>query len=203
MFIRMGNYLHRPSQSDCGHLDWWVKGENKLIDAGSYKYSSVDFDVSYFSGVVSHNTFSINDSDHMDKGPNFIWYNWPKVSNVESKVEKENYSFSGICSIIIANKPIMVKRTVIKKIGESKISVQDELLSNEKFLLKQSWNFLDKSIKFELDQHENDAHNSRVETNSQQGYYSLYYGAKHTSNQIIFSTTDKFIGSVISVEKSS
>lgn len=39
-FIRCGKYKERPSQADNLHIDIWYKGENILLDGGSYKYNT-------------------------------------------------------------------------------------------------------------------------------------------------------------------
>ena len=59
-FIRCGNHKDRPSQADNLHLDIWYKGENILLDGGSYKYNTSDEDIKYFMGTASHNTVMLD-----------------------------------------------------------------------------------------------------------------------------------------------
>lgn len=81
--LRATSYRDRPGHCDMLHLDLWYRGYNILRDAGSYRYYHESPDVkSYFYSVAAHNTVQVGDSDQMTKGPNFLWFHWPRGSAV-------------------------------------------------------------------------------------------------------------------------
>jgi hypothetical protein len=77
--IRAGNFKDRPSQCDMLHVDLWHNHRNVLRDSGSYRYYDKDSEVKkYFYSVAAHNTVQVNTDEQMIKGPNFLWFKWPK-----------------------------------------------------------------------------------------------------------------------------
>ncbi|MFO0264482.1 MAG: heparinase II/III family protein, partial [Planctomycetota bacterium] len=55
---------------------WW-RGHNLLRDAGSYLYYHRDAKLkNYFYSTAAHNTVSVDGTEQMTKGPNFLWFHW-------------------------------------------------------------------------------------------------------------------------------
>jgi hypothetical protein len=80
LLLKGGRYRDRPGQCDSQHVDLWHQHENVLRDAGSYHYYHRDPKWKrLFYSAESHNTVQVNDQEQMEKGPNFLWFRWPKV----------------------------------------------------------------------------------------------------------------------------
>ena len=84
ILLNYPKYHFRPSQADALHLDFWLKGENILCDAGTYSYNAGDKYISYFGGTKSHNTVEFDDKDQMPRLSRFLLGNWLKSRNIKS-----------------------------------------------------------------------------------------------------------------------
>ena len=67
VIVKCSDHKFRPAQADNLHIDVWYKGENILLDGGSYKYNTSEEEVNYFMGTSSHNTVKIGDYNQMKK----------------------------------------------------------------------------------------------------------------------------------------
>jgi hypothetical protein len=76
--LNVPNFRFRPSQADMLHLDFWLKGENLLKDAGSFSYNTQPKWLTYFSGVEGHNTVQFDNRQPMPKLSRFLYGKWPK-----------------------------------------------------------------------------------------------------------------------------
>lgn len=92
-FIRCGKYKDRPAHADNLHMDVWHKGENILMDGGSYKYNTDASDINYFMGTQSHNTIMLDNNNQMLKGARFIWFYWSQALKASIQELDESYCF--------------------------------------------------------------------------------------------------------------
>ncbi len=63
--FRCGTLRDRFSQIDMLHADVWWRGQNVLVDAGSYQYNGADRWHSHFLATESHNTVMVDGRDQM------------------------------------------------------------------------------------------------------------------------------------------
>lgn len=63
--LRCGTVPDRFGQIDMLHLDLWWRGENVLVDAGSYRYNGAPDWHNHFVRTESHNTVRVDDRDQM------------------------------------------------------------------------------------------------------------------------------------------
>jgi len=63
--FRCGTLRHRFSQIDMLHLDVWWRGQNVLVDAGSYQYNAAPAWHEHFMRTASHNTVVVDGRDQM------------------------------------------------------------------------------------------------------------------------------------------
>ena len=197
-FIKCGSYKDRPSQADNLHLDVWYKGENILLDAGSYKYNTEEKTLRYFTGTASHNTVMLDDKDQMLKGGRFIWYYWPQCKSAELREDKESFVFNGSVSAYryVAD-GIVHKRTVIKQKGMAVWEIKDELVNMPGgATMRQLWH-LPLNRKNRVIIKAKDEKGTALSPIKQDGWYSSLYGQKEKTEECNFSSTNNFIDTII------
>lgn len=192
-FMRCGNHQDRPSQADNLHLDIWYKGENVLMDAGSYKYNTDEDTLRYFMGTASHNTVMLGNYDQMEKGPRFIWYNWTQCLGTKLYETADEHVLEGVITAFQhAGPDIMHHRIVRKKKDQPVWAVEDSIINKPVNLkMHQLWHtYLPGNLKWKA----KDAENNVLQTGRRPGMYSSLYGVKEESQDICFTTdTDKII----------
>jgi hypothetical protein len=189
-FLRCGDHRDRPSQADNLHLDIWYKGENILMDAGSYKYNTNDQTLRYFMGTASHNTVMLDDYDQMEKGPRFIWYNWTQSENATLYETTDEYIWEGTISAFQhAGPDITHRRVVKKKKGAPFWRVEDYIMNKPPLLrMRQLWHTaLPKAITWKA----RDLQGNVLKAEERTGAYSSLYGVREESREFIF-TTDQY-----------
>ncbi len=77
-FTRCTSFRHRPGHADMLHLDLWWRGENILVDAGSYSYND-PATKGVFNSTLVHNTVAVNDRSQMKRWQRFAWLEWTKA----------------------------------------------------------------------------------------------------------------------------
>ena len=191
-FVHCGDYKDRPAHADNMHIDVWYKGENVLLDAGSYKYNTTPELTKYFGGSESHNTVMLGDNDQMLKGGRFIWYFWPR--NAKAVLSETDYAFvfDGQVNVFRhLGKDILHVRKVVKHKNEPQWEVTDEI--NYPLIgipLRQLWHSNSKRLKIES-----------LGTDSQmaKSWVSDYYGKKEECDQIKFETKENKITTTITI----
>ncbi len=187
-FIRCGNYKDRPSQADNLHLDVWHKGQNILLDAGSYKYNTDEQTLKYFMGTSSHNTVMLDDHDQMKKGSRFIWYNWTQRKEVFTGETEDAYHFKGsVYAFNHVSKDIIHQREIIKIKGNPKWIIKDTISNKpSQISMKQLWHLpLQHSSILWKCTNEN---NENIISQKSEGFVSGLYGLKTSCEMIIFQT---------------
>lgn len=182
-FIHCGGYKDRPAQADNMHIDVWYKGENVLLDAGSYKYNTTLELTKYFVGTASHNTVMLDENDQMLKGGRFIWYYWPKNAKVELKETDETFVFEGKINVFRQlGMNIVHKRKVVKEKGESRWTVFDEIENKPQGTkLRQLWHHKGFKVNGSRLKVQFESDGDRKET---KGWISGYYGVKEECVQL-------------------
>ena len=199
-FIHCGGYKDRPAQADNMHIDVWYRGENVLLDAGSYKYNTTPELTKYFVGTSSHNTVMLDENDQMLKGGRFIWYYWPKCAKANLEEGKDGYVFEGSVNAFgQLGKDIIHHRKVVKKKGQPEWIVEDEIEHKpEGMKMIQIWHYDDGlmvhgerfMVEFE----------SNGERKEGEGWTSDYYGEKRSTVQTEFVTNSNKITTTIKLK---
>ncbi len=199
-FIKCGSYKDRPSQADNLHLDVWYKGENILLDAGSYKYNTYEATMRYFSGTASHNTVMLDDNDQMLKGGRFIWYYWSQCKSAVINEDYMAYTFTGaIHAFTYIKKGIVHRRTVIKKKGVPVWEVRDEIIQAPVSLsMRQLWHIPLAMQGKVLIKAKSDT-GVLLSATQEEGSYSSLYGQKEQTAQSVFSTGERGINTTMEI----
>ena len=190
-FIRCGGYICKVGGNDSLHLDIWNKGENILVDAGSYKYNTSDDLMRYFSGNESHNTVMLDYHDFMQKGVRFIW-NYPtRVLDVRVKESYEEFIFSARIKAFRYLAPnIIVERMIRKKKGIPEWQINDKIENKPvEMSMRQLWHILENDVSFESDGTKKDT----------EGKASFYYGEYTKDRQIEFNTKGNQMSTIIRI----
>lgn len=188
-FIRCGLFKTNGS-TDQLHLDVWYKGENVLLDGGSYMYNTNETTVRYFAGTESHNTIMLGDYDQMQKGMRFIWLYPPTLLLAEVKEDNEAYVFEGkVNAFKQVGEGINIHRIVRKKKGVAEWEVTDTIEGAPPGMVKRQLWHTDNEIVV----------NSNGERNEKTGWTSDYYGVKREVQQIEFETKGNSITTRIQI----
>jgi heparinase II/III-like protein len=201
-FIKCGGYKDRPAQADNLHIDVWYRGENILLDAGSYKYNTDADTMRYFNGTASHNTVMLDDRDQMLKGGHFIWYYWSQFREASLRDIGDNYTFDGaIAAFGYISDNIVHKRTVIKRKGVPLWEINDEIVgAPEAMNMRQLWH-LPLELNNEVDICAKDENGGALTVVIEEGWYSSLYGQKEMIKEYYFSTKKRMIKTVIKLEE--
>lgn len=191
-FIRCGKYKDRPAHADNLHMDVWYKGENILMDGGSYKYNTDALDINYFMGTQSHNTIMLGDNNQMLKGARFIWFYWSQALNASIQELDDSYCFSGTVSCFRQlGQDITHTRKIIKKKNDPEWVVEDIVLNKPRGIkIRQLWHTRSQKIDFN-----SAGHNYTL----YKGMYSEYYGLKKENKQIDFISDSESIKTIIQI----
>lgn len=195
-FIKCGSYKDRPSQADNLHIDIWYKGENVLVDAGSYKYNADAETIRYFGGTRSHNTVMLGGNDQMLKGGRFIWYHWSQAGDVGFTEEADRYVFDGfIKAFSHVGKRIGHSRVVVKTKGQPIWAIQDAIINKPAGMqMEQLWHTpKDATVRIVA----KDQHGVVLSPTVQPGWASSLYGAKYQTTELSFATAESFIDTII------
>jgi hypothetical protein len=197
-FLRCGNHKDRPSQADNLHLDIWYKGENILMDAGSYKYNTDEATLRYFMGTASHNTVMLGEYDQMEKGPRFIFYNWTQCISATLRETATEYIVEGVITAFRhVAKGIRHFRRIKKIKGRPLWIVEDYIVNKPPDLpMQQLWHT---TVPGRLQWRAYDRDGNLMEPLQRAGKHSVLYGVMEESTEIIFTTATDKITTEISV----
>lgn len=119
----------RPGM-DVFHLDLWYRGENILLDSGSYSYNAGS-ETDYYKSIKAHNTVQFGGKEPMPKITRFLNGEWIKAENIEGPLEVDDcIQWSGTYTDYRKNQH---KRTL--RVSEESIQIVDEVISNEEAVL--------------------------------------------------------------------
>lgn len=200
-FIRCGNHKNRPIQADNLHFDLWFEGKNILRDAGTFQYNTSEDMTKFFNGTVSHNTAMLGDFDQMEKGPRFIWYNWTQKKSAFLHEKIDYFEFNGVIKAYLhLSKTISYIRNIKYYKTTHHFEIIDTINHNTDLLIHQIWNpsndFFDN---FEIISAEENG--KPINPIYKNGWFSDLYGSKEPTKQIVFSTKNRTIKTIIKAKK--
>ena len=80
VFARAGRYRSNPSHVDPAHVDIWIDGQPRAIDAGTYRYCAPAPWGNALSAIGVHNTLDIPSLPAAVKGFRFLWLQRPAAT---------------------------------------------------------------------------------------------------------------------------
>jgi Heparinase II/III-like protein/Heparinase II/III N-terminus len=198
-FVKCASYKDRPSHADNLHIDIWYKGENILIDSGTYKYNTEPQLIKYFSGTKGHNTVMLGDFDQMEKGQRFIWLNWAKSKKAELKEHADYWEFCGeVDGFQHIAKNICHKRTIRKFKNRLFWEIEDFIPHSTDLPMRQLWH-ITPSVFNAISIKNSDSKQSNVPYYVSEGLYSSEYGLKRENTMLIFETKDTLLKTTLEI----
>jgi hypothetical protein len=97
----------------------------------------------------------------------------------------------------ISDKKFKIRRRISKLLGDSKLIVSDELISNSKCTLNQYWNYTKKEVKIHAFSSHVPNEKNQICNIEKNGNYSLLYGVKQKSQRLQFDSTENVISTII------
>jgi hypothetical protein len=199
-FMRCGSHRDRPSQADNLHLDVWYRGENILMDGGSYKYNTDEQTLRYFMGSASHNNVMLDQFDQMEKGPRFIWYNWTQCLDAKLYETDTEFVWEGqISGFEHVGKGITHRREVRKRKGMPRWTITDTITHKPAGVrMRQLWHTgKEQGLSWQV----KDGNGTTLTPEKSVGFYSSLYGMKEENQELVFSTDTNIIITEINLYK--
>ena len=190
-FIRCGLFKKKGSRDQL-HVDLWYRGNNVLMDSGSYMYNTNEEIVRYFSGTESHNSVMIGNYDQMKKGMRFMWIYPPTFIFANLTEGYFDYMFVGCVKAFksVGENGVTLHRSIKKIKGCAEWEIIDTIEGAPTELpRRQLWHYKSDGILFISD-------GEKVE---KPGWYSDYYGVKEENRQIEFVTKGNKIKTKIKI----
>ena len=129
VFLRCGNFIHRPGDNDLLHLDVWKGGRCIVGDTGSFSYNSpIPF-------VKSHNTISADGHPQMEQVSRFLKVPTNSGLLFEGNGELRAYH-RGYERL---KNPVRCERHV--RVGEKNVVAEDELRTSAEHDYELTWVF--------------------------------------------------------------
>jgi hypothetical protein len=187
VFIRAGEYQSNPSHIDSAHVDIWIDGEPRAVDAGTYRYTAAAPWANGLSGIAVHNTVDIPSMPAAQKGARFLWLERPSAS-----VTKADES-AGATTIEIRNRTwderdvTHVRRCVLT---DDAVDVFDELYSKQGSVdLRVHWLLPDGAPIPTIESASGGATTVvRASDATVEGWRSLHYAERHAATSATFVT---------------
>ncbi len=197
-FLRCGRHRDRPSQADNLHLDIWYRGDNLLLDGGTYKYNTKESDIQYFFGSRSHNVIMADGENQMLKGPRFVWLYWSQATGFSARQEENEWILSGeVLAFAQTGRRIVHKRTIRKTRGQPIWKIEDRISGRFEKSLELLWHpspFALQHFSFEV----KDGNGKILLPSTETGYVSDYYGRKDALPFLVYESENPVFSTVIS-----
>lgn len=128
-FLKVLDDGFRPDL-DLFHLDVWYKGENLLLDSGSYSYNAGK-ETAIFKSIKAHNTVQFSDFEPMPKLSRFLNGEWIKPTELTEPYEEGDITkWEGAYTDYLGNhhkRSLQVSATLVKIVDEVETDEQSVL----------------------------------------------------------------------------
>jgi hypothetical protein len=137
--IRCTDFKERPSHADQLHVDLWWRGENIVIDAGTYLYSGDNIWRNGLAHTFAHNTVIVDAKDQMKIVSRFTWVDWAQGKVLQYDEKKWQGEHDGYTHL---PDPAPHKRTVLM-LDDDRWLVVDHLNGKQSHHYALHWLFCD------------------------------------------------------------
>lgn len=119
LFLRAGEFRHRPSHMDLMHVCVACDGREVVVDAGTFAYNAPPPWRNGLASAAVHNAPVLDGAEPAQRGPRFLWKAWPTARLVAAEQTDDGV-------LIVAEVPGRVRRRVT--LGPHVLAVEDEVL---------------------------------------------------------------------------
>jgi hypothetical protein len=137
VFARAGQYRSNPSHVDPVHVDIWIDGQPRAIDAGTYRYTAPAPWGNALAAIGVHNTLEIPTLPAAVKGFRFLWLQRPSA-----RVVRADQTLDGAV-LELANEtwaPHGVRHIRRVVVGEAGVDVFDDVtVSHDSLEVRVHW----------------------------------------------------------------
>jgi hypothetical protein len=188
VFIRAGEYQSNPSHIDPAHVDIWLDGEPRAVDAGTFRYTARAPWANGLSTIAVHNTVDVPSLPAAQKGARFLWLERPSAAVVKTDESAD------ATTIEIRNRTwetrglTHVRRCVLT---DDAVDVFDEVDSRQGSVeLRVHWLVPDGALAPTIESASGGTIAVvRASEASVEGWRSLYYAERHAATSVAFVTT--------------
>jgi len=188
VFVRAGEYQSNPSHIDPAHIDVWIDGEPRAVDAGTFRYTATAPWANGLSTIGVHNTLDVPSMPAAEKGARFLWLERPAAAITKSdesadvttiEVRNQTWEARGIRH---------VRRCVL---AGTKVDVYDEIDSGDLSVeVRVHWLVPDGMRAPEIGSTSSGVVSTvQGSETSVEGWRSLYYAERHPATSVTFATT--------------
>lgn len=130
VFLRAGQYRHRPSHLDPLHLDVRLNEREAITDAGTCAYNAPPPWNNGLSTALVHNGPVLDGREPAERGPRFLWWSWPRARIVEAAGD-------GDAVRLVAERPGAARREV--RVTAHGVTVIDRILDTSASSAQVNW----------------------------------------------------------------
>ena len=188
VFIRAGEYRSNPSHIDPAHVDVWLDGDPRAVDAGTFRYTAPAPWANGLSSITVHNTIDVPSMPAAQKGARFLWLERPAAAVARTDESADT------TTIEIRNRTWETRglghtrRCVLTNDG---IDVFDDVDSGPRLVeVHVHWLVPDGAPTPTIEsQNGGKITETRASDRSVEGWRSLYYAERHAATSVTFVTT--------------
>lgn len=127
--MRCHAYRDRPAHCDPLHVDLWRRGENVLLDCGTWQYYAPAHPTAelYFKSTAAHNTMELGGRDAMEPVSRFLWLPWLRCRRLDFVTGEAASWVSGEYRHTRGERPVIHRRTLLALPGDVWL-VADDLI---------------------------------------------------------------------------
>ncbi|MCP4675120.1 MAG: hypothetical protein GY854_06365 [Deltaproteobacteria bacterium] len=137
--FRCGTVRDRFAQIDMLHVDYWRRGENILVDGGSFLYNGPRDWHDHFVRTKSHNTVTIDNADQMVHHRKFKFIRWTQAGNLTMRsgprwtiCTGEHYGYKSLpCEAVHRRSVLLLK--------DGSLVVVDRVFGEQEFDARLQW----------------------------------------------------------------
>jgi asparagine synthase (glutamine-hydrolysing) len=140
-FIHSPVYRHRPAHAGPGNIDIWWRGQNMVLDAGTYSYNAPPPWDHPLAGAAFHNAVTVDGLEPMERVGRFLWLPWVKGTVLRGGTDPgdDEYNWIGEHDGYQRLHPPLNVWRGLRKLGEERWLVHDRLRSEGEHVYRLQW----------------------------------------------------------------
>jgi len=138
--LRCASFRTRPGHADQLHVDIWHKGENLLLDPGTYQYNAAPPWDNALMSVHAHNTAWLAGKEPMQRAGRFLWLDWDQ-GRLLGWWRSSRGLLEAVCAEHGDVHTLKHRRTLVR-LGRAGWLVVDDFLGSGQTRIQRGWNLM-------------------------------------------------------------